>query len=220
MIYLLPEHKDILARAAERKTLTAFTDETDETCLQLVVYGLMAIKGERQYALTSEGAKMTPKPETVLAQSSPVSRMAFTPNIPDVRPHVTLSDRQRDILAFIKRYTAQKGAPPSIREIGEATGIKSTAAVNYQLGKLEMLGHLTRDPRISRGLHLIERDGDATDEPLIVTDEMIAAYRAVKAHRDSPLPIDVDRYMADRVNAYHALFEAVGSVIDPEMGEG
>lgn len=66
-----------------------------------------------------------------------------------------LSERQRNILRFMQKYVGQTGYPPTIREIGEATGINSTSVVNYNLNKLVEAGYLERSDRVSRGLRLI-----------------------------------------------------------------
>ena len=62
------------------------------------------------------------------------------------------NERSRKILAFIQRFTREKGYPPTIREIGEAFGIASTNGVRYYLTLLEKGGHLKRSGRISRGI--------------------------------------------------------------------
>jgi repressor LexA len=67
-----------------------------------------------------------------------------------------LSDRQREMLTFIRSFTHDKGYPPTIRQIGEAVGISSTSVVNYNLNKLEKDGHITRDLKVSRGVRVIE----------------------------------------------------------------
>jgi repressor LexA len=66
-----------------------------------------------------------------------------------------LSDRQRRMLSFIRRFTADNGYPPSIREIGKAVGISSTSVVNYNLNRLVEEGLLDRDQNVSRGLRLV-----------------------------------------------------------------
>lgn len=66
-----------------------------------------------------------------------------------------LSERQRNILRFMERYLSDKGYPPTIREIGEATDINSTSVVNYNLNKLVEAGYLDRSDRVSRGLRLV-----------------------------------------------------------------
>ena len=55
-----------------------------------------------------------------------------------------LNDRARKILAFIQRYSRERGFPPTIREIGEAFGIASTNGVRYYLNLLEKAGQLKR----------------------------------------------------------------------------
>lgn len=53
---------------------------------------------------------------------------------------MTLSRRQQDVLAFMRDYTARYGEPPSVRQIGGATGLGTTSAVIYQLQQLELRG--------------------------------------------------------------------------------
>lgn len=65
-----------------------------------------------------------------------------------------LSDRQKEILAFIGRFTAEKKRPPTIREIGEAAKISSTSVVNYNLNILEKHNHIVREAGVSRGVRL------------------------------------------------------------------
>ncbi|MBK8138525.1 MAG: LexA repressor [Chloroflexi bacterium] len=62
-----------------------------------------------------------------------------------------LTDRQRNILKFIEKHVVSNGYPPTIREIGEATGIASTSVVNCNLNKLTRLGYLNRTSTKSRG---------------------------------------------------------------------
>ncbi len=65
-----------------------------------------------------------------------------------------LGERHKKILAFLQEYQARHQYPPSIREIGEHTGISSTSVVNYYLDQLEKMGLIERDRRISRGVRL------------------------------------------------------------------
>ena len=52
------------------------------------------------------------------------------------------TDRRERILAYIQSYVAERGYPPTIREIGEACNIASTSVVNYNLNKLREGGEL------------------------------------------------------------------------------
>ena len=65
-----------------------------------------------------------------------------------------LSERQRNILEFLNEYVEENGYPPSIREIGAATGTSSTSVVSYTLKHLEERGYLSRARQVSRGLKL------------------------------------------------------------------
>ena len=70
---------------------------------------------------------------------------------------MTLSERQRRIVQFIKSFHLENGYPPTIREIGEAVGISSTSVVNYNLNALQKEGFILRDRTVSRGIRLTER---------------------------------------------------------------
>jgi repressor LexA len=63
-----------------------------------------------------------------------------------------LTDRQKEILAFILRMAEERGFPPTIREIGEEMDIASTNGVNDHLKALERKGYLTRGEQQSRSL--------------------------------------------------------------------
>ena len=66
-----------------------------------------------------------------------------------------LSVRQQKILDVIRDFDSRFGYPPSIRQIGEATGISSTSVVSYNLDILTRKGYITRDREVSRGLRLV-----------------------------------------------------------------
>ena len=63
-----------------------------------------------------------------------------------------LTDRQKRVLEFIRRSTETRGYPPTLREIGEEFGIKSTNGVSDHLKALERKGYLERDDLKSRAL--------------------------------------------------------------------
>lgn len=63
-----------------------------------------------------------------------------------------LTDRQKEILEFISKRIQDQGYPPTIREIGEEMGIRSTNGVNDHLKALERKGYLMREGLKSRAL--------------------------------------------------------------------
>ena len=69
-------------------------------------------------------------------------------------PTTQLTDRQRDILAFIERTVDQRGYPPSVREIGTAVGLASPSTVHSHLHTLQRHGYLRRDPSKPRAIEV------------------------------------------------------------------
>lgn len=67
-----------------------------------------------------------------------------------------LKDKQLEIFEFLKIYTANKGYPPSVREICDAVNLKSTSTVHGHLKRLEKKGLLKRDPTKPRALEIID----------------------------------------------------------------
>lgn len=63
-----------------------------------------------------------------------------------------LTQRQRAILDYIKATHADRGYPPSVREIGEAVGLLSPSSVHAQLGTLVDKGFLKKDPSRPRAI--------------------------------------------------------------------
>ncbi|AQS56799.1 transcriptional repressor LexA [Novibacillus thermophilus] len=69
-----------------------------------------------------------------------------------------LSQRQEAIINFIRLQVKEKGYPPSVREIGEAVGLKSSSTVHGHLSRLEKKGLIRRDPTKPRAIELLEHD--------------------------------------------------------------
>jgi repressor LexA len=65
-----------------------------------------------------------------------------------------LTTRQRRILDVIRDAVADRGYPPSIREIGEAVGLTSTSSVHSQLEALQRKGFIRRDPTKPRAIEV------------------------------------------------------------------
>src|SRR6185503_5366140 len=67
-----------------------------------------------------------------------------------------LTKRQEQTLDFIRHSINERGYPPTLREIGEYMGIRSTNGVNDHLRALERKGYLRREDMKSRALKLVE----------------------------------------------------------------
>ena len=68
-----------------------------------------------------------------------------------------LTDRQRQILDLIRDRVADRGYPPTVREIGEAVGLASPSSVHAQISTLVRAGRLRRDPSKTRALVVIDK---------------------------------------------------------------
>lgn len=88
------------------------------------------------------------------------------PEAPRTRRRKNLSPKQLAILEVIQTSIAKYGYPPSMREIGDAVGLKSLSSVTHQLGQLELSGYLRRDPGKTRAMEvLIDLPGSSTESP-------------------------------------------------------
>jgi len=65
-------------------------------------------------------------------------------------------DKQSEIYNFMKDQIQLKGYPPSVREICEAVGLKSTSTVHGHLERLEKKGYIRRDPTKPRAIELLK----------------------------------------------------------------
>src|SRR5205807_4211775 len=78
-----------------------------------------------------------------------------------VMPEV-LTQRQREILDYLKNMLKEKAYPPTVREIGLAIGLSSSSTVQNHLNTLERKGYIKRDPAKSRAIEMVEKDAPAT----------------------------------------------------------
>src|SRR3989304_1756756 len=92
----------------------------------------------------------------------------------------TLADRQKEVLEFIQQSIVARGYPPTLREIGEQMGIRSTNGVNDHLKALEKKGYLAREDLKSRALRPLRgRDGAGAPPaapaaaPAFLADELV-----------------------------------------------
>jgi repressor LexA len=75
-----------------------------------------------------------------------------------------LTKRQQEIFDFIKRYTADFGYPPTVRDIGKAVGLASSSTVHAHLANLEKLGLLRRDPSKPRAIEMLDRAREGVEQ--------------------------------------------------------
>ena len=74
-------------------------------------------------------------------------------------PRPALTAHQQKILDAIRTEIEQKGYPPSMRQIGDMVGLASLSSVTHQLGRLETMGYIRRDPKLPRAIEVLDENG-------------------------------------------------------------
>lgn len=68
----------------------------------------------------------------------------------------TITEKQSEILEYIKAQILERGFPPAVREICEAVHLKSTSSVHSHLETLEKNGYIRRDPTKPRAIEILD----------------------------------------------------------------
>jgi repressor LexA len=145
-------------------------------------------------------------------------------------------ERRQRILDCIVRTVAQRGYPPSVREIANAVGLASTSAVHHHLLALEKDGLLERDEHASRALRVTPaatRTPRPADRSKVTPFRMpieretlslpvmgeIAAGQPIEAYEDAAETLEVPRSMDAREGSY-VLRVRGKSMIDALIDDG
>lgn len=119
----------------------------------------------------------------------------------------TLSERQKRILVVLEKFQEENGYPPSIREICDRANISSTSVVNYYLERLQEMGFIERESKVSRGIRLLKPLTQASETAIAsarkvgrAIEEMIRIPILGRIVAGSPMPVppsDFSYYDAD-----------------------
>lgn len=149
-----------------------------------------------------------------------------------------LTDRQRAVLDFISDSISRRGYPPTLREIGNHLGIRSTNGVNDHLRALERKGYLTREDMKSRTLRLVrDLEGGVTVDAVTVPSDLpfeeeldlveipivgrVAAGALTEAIEDSRDSVRVDRMLVgEKARDLFGLRIRGDSMIDAGIHDG
>lgn len=149
------------------------------------------------------------------------------------------AERKQKIIECIARTVADRGYPPSVREIADAVGLASTSAVHHHLIGLEREGLLERGSHASRALRLTARgEVELKAAPRRATSRVtpfrmpverdvlslpvlgeIAAGQPIEAYDDGAESLDVPRSMQARDDSY-VLRVRGKSMIDALIDDG
>ena len=105
-----------------------------------------------------------------------------------------LTHRQQQALDFITSCLDANGYPPTLREIGEHMGIRSTNGVNDHLKALERKGYLVREELKSRALRPVDAPETARMRPEIPILGRVAAGQPILADENVTNRISVDQF--------------------------
>jgi repressor LexA len=110
-----------------------------------------------------------------------------------------LTKRQEQTLEFIRKSIRDRGYPPTLREIGEHMGIRSTNGVNDHLRALERKGYLRREDMKSRALRVVDTPLEASND---TTDNVVEVQVLGRVAAGLPLLADenvIDTVRVDRM---------------------
>ena len=96
-----------------------------------------------------------------------------------------LTERQRRIMRVIEESVRSHGYPPTLREIGDATGLASTSSVSHQLISLQKKGYVSRGAGRPRSA-VVRPVADPEPAPSTEPDH---SYRDLAAHKVTPVPL-------------------------------
>jgi repressor LexA len=148
------------------------------------------------------------------------------------KPRKGLTDKHKKILDVLENFNQEFGYPPSIREICSEADISSTSVANYYLDRLEKLGYIERDRRVSRGLRLVKTFGEEIVESIkekveellqipvvgyIVASEPVPTYAS---HPESMIDVARSLLPKAKTDELFALEVRGDSMIDAMVNDG
>ncbi len=145
-----------------------------------------------------------------------------------------LKKKTEQVFLYIHDRSRSRGAPPTLREIGEEFGIASTNGVRYHLEALERHGYIRRNKRIARGLEVTDFGvrrfvGQTSDRAKASTERpvergipilgRVAAGSPILADENLEGHLDLDRAFPSRAERF-ALRVRGDSMIDAGIRDG
>ena len=130
-----------------------------------------------------------------------------------------ITERQREIYEFIRTTLAARGIPPSMREIGEQFGIRSTNGVEGHLAALEQAGFIGRERGKSRGISL--HSGERTTALVPLLGRVAAGVPVLSPeNREAELMVDLALFSLRSSNNLFALTVKGESMRDAHIMDG
>lgn len=110
-----------------------------------------------------------------------------------------LTQKQIEILLYIKTEIQRQGYPPAVREICKGVNLRSTSTVHAHLEKLELKGYIRKDPTKPRAIEILDKHDDfllshkkTVDIPIVGRVTAGAPILAVENIEDTyPVPLEL-----------------------------
>ena len=110
-----------------------------------------------------------------------------------------LTQKQIEILLYIKSEVQRQGYPPAVREICKGVNLKSTSTVHGHLEKLESKGYIRKDPTKPRAIEILDKDDGfllspkkTIDVPIVGKVTAGSPILAVENIEDTyPIPLEI-----------------------------
>ena len=142
-----------------RENLFTYVDDKDITLTEIADKAGIPLSTLNSFLY---GNTSDPKLSTVVKLSR-----ALEISIDELIGAETITDKQREILEYIKKEILNRGYPPTVRDICEAVNLKSTSSVHSHLETLEKIGYIRRDPTKPRAIDIIDEEFALTRRELV-----------------------------------------------------
>lgn len=130
-----------------------------------------------------------------------------------------ITDRQQEIYSFIRSFSDKRGIPPTLREIGEKFGIRSTNGVEGHLAALERSGLIKRERGKSRGI--ITRSGDRETVAVPLLGRVAAGQPVLSPeNREGEIMIDPALFRTRNISSLFALKVKGESMVNAHIMDG
>jgi repressor LexA len=128
-----------------------------------------------------------------------------------------LTEKQRDVLDYIKRHIDDDGVAPTLQEIATAFGFRSTASAQKHVGLLEKKGFLKREKHQKRGLVLGEREATVSSARVPLLGVVAAGSPIESIPQDESISVPEDLL---RSGAHYVLRVRGESMVDEGIQDG
>ena len=128
-----------------------------------------------------------------------------------------VSDKQRQMLAFIEKFVEDNGYPPTHEEIRVGLDISSKSLVNYHLDALQGAALLTRSPNTPRGIRLTS-ESETVRVPLVT--EAVAAWGPQTTGLDPQQVLELTYNLVPNSQSLYAFKVRNGSRLEALLNEG